>query len=176
MYFLLWCLAEAVPALKKAELTGRVCWCASESTTLLTGRCYRTVYRPKRSRERSFKYTWATKQSLCLLLSCKSEWMNLKHSTTVYLIMNHPAGSSAVYHLKESKWKCHWHISTNRTKPRSQNAFFLCKFGLLKHICVHICILTQTRAPLHNITWQTHAAARCLITGKNRLSERLERL
>lgn len=38
-----------------------------------------------------------------------------------------------------------------------------------KHICAHICVLTQTRASLHNITWQTHAAARRL-TEKNRLS------
>lgn len=53
-----------------------------------------------------------------------------------------------------------------RTKPSSQNTHLLFSrktvayFHSAEHICDHICVLTQTRAALHIITWKTHAAAR----------------
>lgn len=97
----------------------------------------RAVYTPKKAeRERSFTSTLEPRSFFLFL----TEWMNFKHRTPVYLIMKHPAGFTAFYHLKESKPSASHGDRTK--KPRSQKSwlsFSLVQIGLIKaHLRAHL--------------------------------------
>lgn len=149
-----------------------MCIRGRQSTTPLTGswcclvKCLQTI---EKQREKLYINTWAKQKSLGSAGNL-SEWIL---NTVRDLIMRLSwfqcslsfIGVTETFLQAEPKLKV-------KTLPYSYFSLKIWPFSFhsARHMCAHICVLTQTRASLHNITWQTHAAARCLIIEKNSLS------
>ena len=118
-----------------AELTGAsVPMCIRVNTAVDSPELF--THQWEAERERSFTSTLEPRSFFLFL----TEWMNFKHRTQVYLIMKHPAGFTAFYHLKESEPSASHGDRTK--KPRSQKSwlsFSLVQIGLIKaHLRAHL--------------------------------------